>query len=350
MMQQNSNADLNVKPAKGDVFLDKRPYDVATDTAKQAFHVYMFEQIAMGRVETIGRLLLGGIPVSIRDGFDLDETTLHWATSFNNLEVAKVLILNGIDVNVTNAAGQTPLHFACKAMNIEMTLMLLSEGASPTAVDDKGKLPADWMPVPNEDMSSLLNNPPTPTMVLRNTFLASEALAAITALGEDEGGDVGYLLEGGERVEGDHEEDDEYAVFRSTDAEEATKDPMLVLWPPAQRQVRCGLEPFVMHSAESVLICVASETMDVFPLLSWSGLLDALERFNLAPQVRSQSSVIIHQSSFIIHHSSVVSRQSSVVSRQSSVVSRQSSVVSRQSSFISRQSSVIKHRSSVIMY
>ena len=315
------------------MFLNKRPYDVATDAAKQAFHVYMFEQIAMGRVETIGRLLHGGIPVSIRDGFDLDETTLHWATSFNNLEVAKVLILNGIDVNVTNAAGQTPLHYACKAMNVEMTLVLLLEGASVTAMDDKGKMPIDWMPKANDDMTSLLNNPPSPTMVLRNAFLASEALAAITALGEDNGDDVGYLLEeefegqvGQEGHEG-HDDDDEYIAFRSTDAfEEATKDPLLVLWPPAQRQVRCGLEPFVMHSAESVLICVASETMDVFPLLSWSGLMDALDRFNLAPQV--SSSVISHQSSVISHQSSVVSRQSSVVSHQSSVISHQSSITS----------------------
>jgi hypothetical protein len=71
---------------------------------------------------------------------------------------------------------------------------------------------------------------------------------------------------------------------RDADAD-AAKSPLLVLWPPAQRQVRSGLEPFVMHSAESLLICVASESVDVFPLLSWSGLVDALDRFNLVAQV-----------------------------------------------------------------
>ena len=122
--------------------------------------------------------------------------------------------------------------------------------------------------------------------------MASEALAAASALScnEEDGegggdGDVGCVLEDG--AENDDDEDDEYHLFRSLDAEDgADKDPLLVLWPPAQRQVRRGLVPFVMHSAESLLICVASETMDVFPLLSWSGLMDALDRFNLVPQVK----------------------------------------------------------------
>ena len=283
---------MNVKPARGDVFLHKKPYDVATDVGKQAFHVYMFEQIAMGRVEAIARLLQGGIPVSIRDGFDLNETTLHWAASFNNVEVAKLLLLNGIDVNVTNVDGQTPLFFACKAMNIDMLLLLLLEGANVTSMDVKGKVPKDWMPKENENMMMLLDNPPSPTFDLRNAFLASEELAAAAAaanalaVAEEEGeGGVGYLPE--EDADHDDDEDDEYHLFRSLDAEDAAdKDPLLVLWPPAQRQVRRGLAPFVMHSAESLLICVASETMDVFPLLSWSGLMDALDRFNLVPQVK----------------------------------------------------------------
>lgn len=54
---QNAHASLDVAPSFGTTFLNKRPYDVAVESAKQAFHVYMFEQIAMGRVESISRLV-----------------------------------------------------------------------------------------------------------------------------------------------------------------------------------------------------------------------------------------------------------------------------------------------------
>lgn len=47
--------DLDIYPSTGTVFMNKRPYDIAVESAKQVFHVYMFEQIAMGRVESIIR-------------------------------------------------------------------------------------------------------------------------------------------------------------------------------------------------------------------------------------------------------------------------------------------------------
>ena len=52
---QNANVDLDIYPSTGTVFMNKRPYDVVAESAKQVFHVYMFEQIAMGRVESINR-------------------------------------------------------------------------------------------------------------------------------------------------------------------------------------------------------------------------------------------------------------------------------------------------------
>lgn len=54
-MVQNANANLSIAPSVGTTFLGKKPYDVAVDSAKLVFHVYMFEQIAMGRVESINR-------------------------------------------------------------------------------------------------------------------------------------------------------------------------------------------------------------------------------------------------------------------------------------------------------
>jgi ankyrin repeat protein len=56
----NANADLDIAPLTG-IYKNKRPYDVASEVAKQAFHVYLFEQIAIGRVQSINRLVKGGV-------------------------------------------------------------------------------------------------------------------------------------------------------------------------------------------------------------------------------------------------------------------------------------------------
>ena len=52
---------------------------MATGAAIQAFHVYFFEQIAMGNLNTIKGLLNGGVNVNLCDGSKLNDTTIHWA-------------------------------------------------------------------------------------------------------------------------------------------------------------------------------------------------------------------------------------------------------------------------------
>ena len=73
---------MTIRPLQGEVFIDRRPYDVATESAKQAFHVYMFEQIAMGKSEAIERLLQGGVPVTITGA--IHTLKLIGYTQFNN--------------------------------------------------------------------------------------------------------------------------------------------------------------------------------------------------------------------------------------------------------------------------
>lgn len=80
------------------------PYQLANDATKQAtYHVYLFEQIAMGKVTLIESLLKGGVPVNILDSSKLCDSTLHWACSFGNEDVAATLISWGCDPNIKNA-------------------------------------------------------------------------------------------------------------------------------------------------------------------------------------------------------------------------------------------------------
>ena len=62
---------------------------------------------------------------------------LHFA---NKVEMAKLLIDNGADVNTRDEGGNTPLHFANK---VEMAKLLIDNGADVNAMSNKGQTPCD---------------------------------------------------------------------------------------------------------------------------------------------------------------------------------------------------------------
>jgi ankyrin repeat protein len=62
----------------------------------------------------------------------------------NSVEVARLLIEAGADVNATAAGGYTPLHIAASNGKREMVVLLLESGADPTAHCDQDKTPADY--------------------------------------------------------------------------------------------------------------------------------------------------------------------------------------------------------------
>lgn len=247
----------------------------------------MFEQIARGNVNEITKLLLSGIPVDVLDGSKINDSTLHWACSFGHTDVAKVLISHGFDVNIANSDGQTSLHIAAKNLNYELVELLLLEGANTDFSDVSGKTALESLPKEHEQLQAILQNPPTPTMIYRNEYeninaclLQNAALTASRDSAEDEALRAQY-------------EDKKYQVTEDYDDEDDeaqdTSDPLLVFWPPTQRQVRRKLPPLVLSNAETMLICVASIDIDIFPLLTWSGLMDVLDRFGLIAQAKRSS-------------------------------------------------------------
>jgi len=62
----------------------------------------------------------------------------------NSVEVARLLVEAGADVNATAAGGYTPLHLAASNGNREMVVLLLGSGADPNARCDQDKTPADY--------------------------------------------------------------------------------------------------------------------------------------------------------------------------------------------------------------
>jgi len=154
----NAGADVTAETANGE-----RPYDWATqDLAKQAFHVFLYEAIAMGNLTVIEHLLAGGLATTatLVDGSPM----LCVAASFGNVQVAQALLKQGCSVDGLNSDGQTPLHIACKEQNAQLVQILLDEGASVDSTDSLGRTPADMLsPTAPDVVRELLQSPPAPT-------------------------------------------------------------------------------------------------------------------------------------------------------------------------------------------
>lgn len=80
----------------------------------------------------------------------LGQTPLHFAADAgpNNsenggTEVAKLLIDAGADVNVAREDGQTPLHIVAKNFHVGVAKLLLDAGANVNVVDKKGRKPCE---------------------------------------------------------------------------------------------------------------------------------------------------------------------------------------------------------------
>ena len=330
----NAGADVSVV-CRGGEFQGKRPYDAAEPGPPQnAFHVFLFETIAMGRVEGVRRLLIGGLPVDARDGFELNDSTLHWAVSFSSAPVLSLLLSHGADVNTVNAENASPLHVAAKAKNAEIVAILVREGGNVNLVDAHGFTPLKYaIQAGDAAVLAILQSPPPPTYPLRtihqNRLAEAEAGAAAAAAASEAPAAAGTKTRGGLVMHGVRIEglDDEPAVYHpallgpgqdasalagrarrtssfatdSTATATATAvdshdvgdegdgvgdEPLLVLWPPAQRQRRLSKTPLCLDSSQVLLICVASQDIDIFPLLTWSGLMDILDRFGFSAQVK----------------------------------------------------------------
>lgn len=236
---------------------------------------------------------------------------MHWACSFKEIEVARLLLLSGITVDTTNKDGQTALHLACKTPNVGMIKLLLSEGASVTAVDSSGNMPKNLLPESDDDIELLLNNPPEPTFALQNIFhksqLALDAASAaqcVTDIAISPVAASESVQLSGTSCNGKHpanngsssgqtssnRDGQGYLDDDKSESDDRKESPLLVLWPPARRQARKGHETLDLNSRNTLLIHVACDVMDILPILGRSGLIEVLEQFNFRTNVKRPAS------------------------------------------------------------
>ena len=68
-------------------------------------------------------------------------TPLHWAARAGKIEIVRMLIDAGANVNVQTNGGSTPLHEAVRYGSVEIVRMLIDAGADVNLQDEDGKLP-----------------------------------------------------------------------------------------------------------------------------------------------------------------------------------------------------------------
>ena len=295
---------MSSAPSMGE-FAGLRPYELANEATRSTYHVYMFEQIAMDNGDALFRILLGGVPVDTIDDSASADSTLHWAASFGGMKVATVLLANGCNVDITNGADQTSLHLACKGKHYELIALLLDEGADPTRQDKDGKTPTEFLVTgSNPVIEELLLHPPTPSMKLHNQHeKIKEAVAAkkqlllqqrLMHLQEERTSREGH---GEPSADPESLADSPTSVDEDADVDvetidaESSKELLLIFWPPVKRQQhKRGTPPLVLRNNANLLISVANSEIDMVPLLTWSGLLEAMDVLGFQVQIKRSTS------------------------------------------------------------
>jgi ankyrin repeat protein len=87
-------------------------------------------------IETLEILINAKVNVNMQDKFG--RTSLHWAESRGDIDVCKILLDAGADVNIQEMEnGQTALHSAIWKKDIKIAQMLLNAGAVVNLKDKK---------------------------------------------------------------------------------------------------------------------------------------------------------------------------------------------------------------------
>ena len=264
----NAGAQVNVVPMMGP-HEGKRAFEACkTEASKSVYHIFFFEQIARGNMFGCLALLEGGVPATLAMK-DTEDSALHWACNFGSYDIARVLLDHGAECNSANTMGQTALHLACKSGDSVLVSLLLSHGADETALDSDGKLPLDLLEHEHCDAIPVL---------IRNRPSFAKAIPQPKS--------------GLNKAEKKEKTEDELEYFASEEDEQggagmgAADAPMFVLWPPVQVQRRIVGRNLVLNGESPTFICIPSVDIDMFPLLTWSGLVDILDKAGMSVQVK----------------------------------------------------------------
>ena len=97
--------------------------------------------LSFGNLEIVKLLLDSGADINAVSKNGFSATPLQGAAAFKAMELARLLIARGANVNCRGEEGVSPLHEAAGSGQIELAKLLLDHGANLNAKDDHGKTP-----------------------------------------------------------------------------------------------------------------------------------------------------------------------------------------------------------------
>jgi ankyrin repeat protein len=95
-----------------------------------------------GRASTVRLLLEHGADPAAAARNEMKVQPLHAAVAGRDLEVVRLLVERGADVNARQQVGYTPLMGAASSGREDLARLLLDHGADPALVNDEGKTAA----------------------------------------------------------------------------------------------------------------------------------------------------------------------------------------------------------------
>lgn len=104
-----------------------------------ALHLAAF----FGKLEVARELLERGADHATYTRNDFANQPLHAAAAGRHVEICRLLLAAGADVNATQHGGYTPLHEAAGSGDVALAELFLSAGASHSAITDDGQTPAE---------------------------------------------------------------------------------------------------------------------------------------------------------------------------------------------------------------
>jgi len=103
----------------------------------------LHEACKYGRIEVARLLLKRGADVNAVDQYGNERTPLHEAVAPGDSAITELLLLYGADINHRNSWGATPLHMAARIGAYDVVEVLLLAGADPQVIDSNGRKPED---------------------------------------------------------------------------------------------------------------------------------------------------------------------------------------------------------------
>ncbi len=140
MITSPSRASNEIKPSFSNESLSLSSLSLASTIAPTPLIDRLIEVSSSGSVNHVLELIEQQKSI-VNEKNQKNETALHWAAVNNQLEVVKILIDHGAEVDVEGGKDDllaTPLHWACQCGLVYTVDYLISKGADPLKTNGKG--------------------------------------------------------------------------------------------------------------------------------------------------------------------------------------------------------------------